>query len=65
MTEENEQFYSVEHVAKELDVSVPTITRWIRQGLFSGAKKKGPFRNSPYIIPQSAIDQMKDQLDAT
>ena len=49
--------FSVQEVAKRYNVNQRTVQRWIDSGLFPGATKKNPLgKNSPYEIPQSAID---------
>ncbi len=56
MTEQNEAFFTVEDVASRYRVTKKTVTRWIDDGLLPGSIKKGPYPNSPYEVPQSALD---------
>ena len=58
--------YSVQEVAERYNVTPKTIQRWIKEGLFPGATKKNPLgANSPYEIPQSAIDHYEKLRNAT
>lgn len=51
-----EKIYSTREVAAMKRVSIKTITDWIDAGYLPGSEKKGIAVNSPYEIPQSAID---------
>lgn len=47
---------SKSQVAKRLEVSSITVTRWIRQGLFPNARKKNPYNPaSHWIIPEEDV----------
>lgn len=59
-----EKYYTSVEAAQELGVSQPTISRWLNEGFLVGARKKGPYKNSPWTIPQSAIDAFKEQMDS-
>ncbi len=58
MTETDEKFYSANEVAKRYRVTRKTVTEWIRDGFLPGAAKKGPHANSPYEVPQSALNHL-------
>ena len=67
---EDQEYFSVTEVAKRYGVSSKTIHRWIEQepSLFPGSRKLNPAaknKNSPYRIPQSAIDHYESLIDAT
>jgi len=42
-------------VAARLGVTSVTITRWINKGHFPNAYKLGPYRKSPFVIPESDV----------
>jgi predicted site-specific integrase-resolvase len=52
---EETKMISVAEVAARLYVHPTTVMRWVRLGHFPGAYKVGPAKNSPYIIPESAV----------
>lgn len=55
-----EKFLTVEQVAKRLRVSRSTITRWIGEGFFPGARQKNPrLKTSPFEIPLTAVEQFE------
>lgn len=59
-----DKYFTVQEVAAQKRVTSKTVTRWIKRGLLPGSRKKGPFENSPYEIPQSAIDHL-DSLQSS
>ena len=62
--EKKEKYFSVMYVAERYRVTRKTVTRWIEDGHLPGAIKKGPYENSPYEIPQSAIDYFDSLRDS-
>ena len=59
--EMSDKTYSIRQLSQRFNVSPATIGRWIEAGLFPGASKKNPLApNSPYEIPQSAVDHYED-----
>ncbi len=57
-------FVSAAQVAKRFDVTSRTIVRWIDEGVFPGAFKVNPsIKNSPYLIPQSSIDEYEQKRE--
>jgi len=59
----DERLWTVSELAKHLDVHITTVQGWIRQGHFPGARKKGPGKTSPWVIPQSAVDAFLESLE--
>lgn len=54
------EFINSSEAAKWLNVSTRTITNWVQKGYFQGAFKINPLaRNSPYLIPMSAIEEFE------
>ncbi len=49
------QTFSVAELAERYGVTTMTILRWIGADLFPGAHKKGPYENSPWVIPMGAV----------
>lgn len=58
-----EKIYTAQEVADLKRVSKKTVTRWIELGHLPGSFKKGPAVNSPYEIPQSALDHLDSLID--
>ena len=56
MTNENREYFSMADMAARYNVEKSTVSRWIDEGFFPGAEKKGPYKNSPYRIPASAVE---------
>jgi hypothetical protein len=57
-----DEFITSSEAARRLNVSPRTITRWVRQGLFSGAFPLNPHaEKSPYLIPVSAIEAFEEK----
>lgn len=56
MNEGSREFFSMADVAARYGVEKSTVSRWIDEGFFPGAEKKGPYQNSPYRIPAAAVD---------
>ncbi len=60
---------SVAQVAEQLDVHETSIQRWIREGHFPNARKKGPGKTSAYVVPDTDIDAFlearRQQVQAT
>lgn len=54
----NERLWTVAEIAEKFGVSKSAVQGWIRKGHLPGARKKGPGRNSPYIVPQRAVDDL-------
>lgn len=52
--------FSVAQLAIRYQVTEVTVRRWIDDGLFPGARKKGPYDNSPYVIPLSAVESFEE-----
>lgn len=50
-----EAMLSVAQVAKQLDVHETSVQRWIREGHFPNAHKKGPGKTSAYTIPNADV----------
>jgi excisionase family DNA binding protein len=61
---QNEKLLTTTKVAEELNVTVVSVQRWIRQGHFPGAHKIGLGRNSPYRIPKVALEEFKEKQKA-
>ncbi len=55
----DDKYYTVQEVAEQKRVTKKTVTRWIQHGLLPGTRKKGPFENSPFEVPQSALDHLE------
>jgi excisionase family DNA binding protein len=55
MTRRDAGFLTVAEVATLLDVAVPTVTLWCRQGRFPGAWKAAGIR-TPWLIPAGDLD---------
>jgi excisionase family DNA binding protein len=53
---------TVAEVAERLNVHPTTVQRWVRLGHFPGAYKKGPGRNSPYIVPETDIAAFEEKI---
>ena len=60
----DEVYYSVQEVAAQRRVTIKTVTRWIQRGVLPGSRKKGPYENSPYEVPKSALDHL-DKLQSS
>lgn len=60
MKDEKQEYFSMADVAKRYDVDKSTVSRWIKDGYLPGTIKKGPYPNSPSIIPQSALDYLDE-----
>jgi excisionase family DNA binding protein len=56
-----EKMLTVPEVAERLGVSERTIRHWIGQGHFPGARRSGPNRRSPFIIPVADIEAFEAQ----
>lgn len=54
-----EKTYSAAEVAEMFDVVTKTVARWIEAGFLPGSVKKGPYPNSPYKIPHSAVEYLR------
>jgi len=53
----NEQTFTVKEAAHRLGASDETVRRMILEGIFPGARKLRPEKNtSPYRIPKSELD---------
>lgn len=61
---QNEKLLTTTEVAEELGVTAVSVQRWIRQGHFPGAHKIGPGRNSPYRIPEAALEEFREKQKA-
>lgn len=59
----DEKVYSSQEVADLRHVTRKTVSDWIRDGYLPGSFKKGPAKNSPYVIPQSALDHLNTLTD--
>lgn len=57
----DEQSFSMAEVAERYQVDISTVSRWIDAGFLPGSEKKGPYRKSPWRIPQTAIDHFEEQ----
>ena len=55
------QTFSVAELAERYGVPPMTILRWIGADLFPGARKRGPYENSPWVIPMSAVEQFESE----
>lgn len=62
-TMNSEKNYTAQEVADLKGVSKKTITRWVEDGYLPGTIKKGPYKNSPLKIPQSALDHLDSLTD--
>lgn len=63
MNNPEQRWYSLAEFAEIRRVSRMTVSRWIRDGLLPGARRKGPYENSPYEIPHSALEHLDSILD--
>lgn len=63
MTQGKQEMLSTAEVASRLNVHETTVQRWVRLGYFPGARKKGPARNSPYVIPNAAVEAFVEQQE--
>ncbi len=54
---------STAETATKLGVSTVTVQRWIRDGHFPNARKKGPAKNSPYLIPEDDLRNFQETLN--
>ena len=50
------QLLTVKEVAERFDVTTRAVYKWIRRGYLPGTHRLSPAPNSPYRIPESAID---------
>ena len=64
MKDEKQEYFSMVDVAKRYDVDKSTVSRWIKDGFLPGSEKKGPYPNSPTVIPQSALDHLDKVREA-
>jgi len=58
----SERLWTVNDLARHLDVHITTLQTWIRKGHFPHARKRGPGRNSPWAIPDSDVQALQAQL---
>lgn len=61
----DERWYSAAEIQERYRVSRKTVMRWIEDGKLPGARKKAPYKRSPYEIPQSAIDYFEKQRNSS
>lgn len=53
----NETMLSTDEVALRIGKTTRTVQRWCdRGGIFKGARKDGPFGNSPWLVPETAVN---------
>lgn len=53
-------------VAKQFNVSLRTVNRWIEAGYFSGAFRRNPrAANSTYLIPVDSVEKFKREREQT
>jgi excisionase family DNA binding protein len=50
------KFLTATQIAKLEDVAAPTVTRWVREGVFAGARRVG----REYRIPMESYDQWRE-----
>jgi predicted site-specific integrase-resolvase len=66
MTQEKGEFMKASEVAKEFDVSLRTVNRWIKSGYFPGSIRRNPRAyNSTYIVPKEAVEKFKKERAST
>ena len=52
----SETMLSVEEVAERIGKTTRTVQRWCDRGsIFEGARKDGPFGNSKWLVPETAV----------
>lgn len=57
-----EEELNTREVAKRLGVSPATVVRWLAQGHFPNARRRGPARNSPWRIPIQDAEELERRL---
>lgn len=55
-------YVDTSEAAEILNRSVMSITRWLDKGMFDGAFKDGPFDNSPWRIPRTSVEEVKNSF---
>ena len=63
MNDDN-KFWTVSELAEKFGVHTSTLQGWIHDGHFPGAYKRGPGRNSPFAVPDSAVQAFEEKLKA-
>lgn len=53
---------TITQVAEHFDVHATTVQRWVKQGYFPGARRRGPAKNSPILIPRTDVEDFEEQL---
>ncbi|KAA3664103.1 MAG: DNA-binding protein [Chloroflexi bacterium] len=57
-----ENWLSVDEVAERLGKHIRTIQRWCDRGdIFEGTRKSGPFNNSQWRIPETAVIEFEQK----
>lgn len=46
---------TVDQVAERVGKDSRTVQRWCVRGILEGARKNGPFANSPWVVPETAV----------
>lgn len=60
------EFLTVAQIATRLNVTTRSVARWISVGLLKGAFKIDPsIKNSPFIVPQSSVEEFEAQRGKT
>lgn len=58
-------YLTVSEVAAHFGVTERAIANWIEAGHLPGSRKKGPFRNSAWEIPEAAVEQLDRKREIT
>jgi transposase-like protein len=56
-------FLTVAEIAKRFDVHISTVHVWIRAGHFPNARRKGPGKKSPFVVPESDVIALERKLE--
>lgn len=57
----DDKMLTVKEVAERLKRTTRTIQKYCDRGVFSGAKKSGPFERSGWLVPESEVEKFEQQ----
>jgi excisionase family DNA binding protein len=63
MPDNDRKIMTVAQVAQHFNVHTTTIQRWIQKGHFPGARKRGPEKNSAFLIPKADVQALDQKLN--
>ena len=63
MPDNDQKNMTVVQVAERFQVHTTTVQRWIQKGHLPGTRKRGPEKNSPFLIPRTAVTALEEKLN--